>query len=87
MDDYQTMYGFLSPYEQTVFVHRVEFYTFKRSPVIYHTTTSGFPPVTVSLRECMLYFGRLASRDWQYRDGRIGPRLVSRLFYLIFIAM
>lgn len=43
MDDYGCMDGFLSTYNQTIFVRRTGPFTFKRSPVVYHTTSSSAP--------------------------------------------
>ena len=78
MDDYGCMDGFLSTYDQTIFMRRTGPYTFKRSPAIYHTTSSSAQPGAVSVRECMLYLARLARRGrWRYHDQRIGRRLVS----------
>ena len=53
-------------------------FNFKRSPVVYHTTSSSAQPRAVSLRECMVYLARHARRGrGRYHGRRIGPRLVS----------
>lgn len=78
MDDYGCMYGFLSTYEQTIFVRRTGPFTFKRSSVIHHTTSSSAQPRAVSVRECMFYLARLARRGrGRYHGQRIGDALVS----------
>ena len=72
MDDYGCMNGFLSTYDQTIIMRRTGPYTFKRSPVIYHTTSSSAR--AVSVRECMVYLARLARGGrWRYHGQRIGP--------------
>ncbi|KAN0086909.1 hypothetical protein V8E54_000597 [Elaphomyces granulatus] len=77
MDDYRTRYGFLTTYDQTVFLRRTGPWTFEKSPVIYHRATSTTNPVTVSTRECMFFFSRLAhTGGWRYPGPRIGRALV-----------
>jgi len=78
MDDYGCKYGFFSTYDQTIFMRRTGAFTFKKSPIIYHTTSSSAQPRAVSVRECMLYLARLArGRRGRYHGQRIGTRLVS----------
>jgi hypothetical protein len=82
MDDYGCKDGFLSTYDQTIFVRRTGSFTFKRSPIIQHTTSFSAQPRAVSVTECMLYLARLARRDRsRYHGQRIGPRLVSKSLF------
>ena len=78
MDDYGCIDGFLSTYDQTIFLRRTGPFNFKRSPVVYHTTSSSAQPRAVSVRECMVYLARHARRGrGRYHGQRIGPGLVS----------
>lgn len=78
IDDYGCMNGFLSTYDQTIFIRRTGPFKFKRSPIILHTTSSSAQPRAVSLRECMFYLARHArGRRGRYHGRRIGPTLVS----------
>lgn len=77
MDDYGTRYGFITTYEESIFIVRTGPYRFKISPVIRHSTVSGDQPLDVSTRECLVFLASLANKPNWYFGKPIGPLVVS----------
>ncbi|RWQ94897.1 hypothetical protein C8Q69DRAFT_498721 [Paecilomyces variotii] len=76
MDDNETLYGFYSTYNETVFLKRTGKYTFQVSPVINHDSVSSHEFGQVSLRECFLAIAHMAGEKWRY-SRRTGDSLTS----------
>lgn len=74
MDDNETLYGFYSTYNETVFLKRTGRYTFQVSPVINHDSVSSHEFGQVRLRECFLAIAHMAGEKWRYsrRTGDSG---------------
>lgn len=82
MDDNETLYGFYSTYNETVFLKRTGKYTFQVSPVINHDSVSSHEFGQVSLRECFLAIAHMAGEKWRY-SRRTGDSLVSYTLFCI----
>src|SRR4051794_36216354 len=71
MDNCHCRYGFVSSYNETVFIHRTQNLVFEVSPAISHTEVSGAVAASgipdVSVREAFLFFAKLSIHPERHR--------------------
>lgn len=78
MDNFNCRYGFYTTYNKTWFLCREDSYHFRASKAVPFTNVAT--PDTVSLRECCLYIGLMASDNQaSFWAESYGPELVRHL--------